>query len=67
MYERSLVRNLARIKESAWVSLLAEFFSAWFGYNLSDCLSLLFRSALLNQKKQQQLRSSSGPLFLSES
>lgn len=41
MYERSLVRNLERIKEHAGVSLFSDFFSAWFGYNLSDCLIFL--------------------------
>lgn len=41
MYERSLVRNLVRIKESAGISLLTNCFGLWFGYNLSDCLIFL--------------------------
>jgi len=41
MYERSMVRNLARIKDYAGISLLADFFSLWFGYNLSSCLIFL--------------------------
>src|SRR5258706_7552559 len=42
MYERSLFRNLGRIKDSAGVLLLSYLYSACLGYNLSDCLIFFY-------------------------